>query len=185
MATEPVKITDLATGPAEVSGETLAAPTNPRTKTPEQALQRLMALCAKAEKSSGDAMRLMRGWGIAPPERERVLEKLVAQRFIDDARYASAFVREKTRLNGWGAYKIRAALAAKGVDRATIEQALGEIDPHTAQERLERQLRAKYAKFANLDLAPYELRGKLVRYGASLGYDYETVIDQVEKLVRE
>lgn len=63
-------------------------------KTPEQALAALMRLCARAEKSQEDARRLMRGWGLAERDAEGVLAKLVRDRFIDDARYAGAFVRE-------------------------------------------------------------------------------------------
>ena len=75
----------------------------PRTKTPEQALAALMRLCARAERSEEDARRLMTRWGVAPADRERVLERLRRDRFIDDARYAEAFVREKINLSGWGA----------------------------------------------------------------------------------
>ena len=74
-----------------------------RTKTAEQALVSLMNLCAKSEKCSADARRLMRGWGVSVADAERVLQRLVAERFIDDSRYAEAFVREKINLSGWGA----------------------------------------------------------------------------------
>lgn len=39
-----------------------------RTKTAEQALRSLMNLCARSEKCSGDALRLMRGWGVSDAE---------------------------------------------------------------------------------------------------------------------
>ena len=69
----------------------------PRTKTPEQALAALMRLCARAERSEEDARRLMTRWGVAPADRERVLERLRRDRFIDDARYAEAFGRTQDR----------------------------------------------------------------------------------------
>ena len=99
-----------------------------KVKTPEQALAALMRLCARAEKSQEDARRLMRGWGLAERDAEGVLAKLVRDRFIDDARYAGAFVREKLRLSGWGEYKIRTALQRKRIDRALIDAALAEAD---------------------------------------------------------
>ena len=89
----------------------------PRTKTPEQALAALMRLCARAERSEEDARRLMTRWGVAPADRERVLERLRRDRFIDDARYAEAFVREKINLSGWGARKIADALHRKRIAR--------------------------------------------------------------------
>ena len=147
--------------------------TERRTRTPDEALAALMRLCARAEKCEGDARRLMRGWGLGEREAAAVLERLVRDRFIDDRRYAGLFVREKQHLSGWGPYKIRQALQRKEIDRATIEEALAALDPAAQRPRLEEQLRRKAhtAKAAT----PFELRTKLIRYGLSLGYSYETV----------
>lgn len=165
------------------SGIDRAAPTprERRTKTPEEAYASLTRLCARAEKSSGDALRLMATWGVAEGERRRVLQRLIDQRFIDDARYASAFVHEKNRLSGWGAYKIRTALQRKGIAPALIDEALAAIDPETVAARLRTQLerKARVVKYNT----PYELRNKLLRYGLSLGYGYEAVRDAVAEAV--
>ena len=154
-----------------------------RDKTPDEALAALMRLCARAEKSEGDARRLMRGWGLAERDAEGVLAKLVRDRFIDDARYAGAFVREKLRLSGWGEYKIRTALQRKRIDRALIDAALAEADRSGMDERLRRQLerKARTAKYTT----QYELKTKLIRYGLSLGYDYETVVEAASGLVTD
>ena len=157
-------------------------PTIKKEKTPEQAMSSLMRLASRAEKSSGDARRLMRGWGIAPADAEKILARLTEQRFIDDERYAAAYTREKMRFSGWGVHKIRAALAAKGVAREVIDRATTGLDPEAMTDRLEKHLRRKrpLVKAAT----PYELRTKLVRYGLSLGYEYETVSDCVENLMK-
>ena len=128
-----------------------------RDKTPEQALAALMRLCARAEKSSGDALRLMRTWGVAEEARREVLRKLTAQGFIDDARYAGAFVRT--------------ALRAKGVADAAIDAALAETDdPEGRGARLRTRLERKLRTVRAAD--PYDLRNKLLRHALSLGYDY-------------
>lgn len=155
----------------------------PREKTPEQAIKTLEWLCSKAEKSSGDALRLMSRWGIAPDERQRILKRLTDDRFIDDRRYAAAFVREKMRFSGWGAHKIRQALAAKRIDRGIIAEAMSALDPEALQGRLAELLRRKMHS-VKAETA-FELKGKLMRYGLSQGYDYDTVIPVVERLVRE
>ena len=154
-----------------------------KVKTPEQALAALMRLCARAEKSQEDARRLMRGWGLAERDAEGVLAKLVRDCFIDDARYAEAFVREKLRLSGWGEYKIRTALQRKRIDRALIDAALAEADRPAMGERLRRQLerKARTAKYST----QYELKTKLIRYGLSLGYEYEAVLEAASAMVRE
>ncbi len=154
-----------------------------RTKTPDEALASLMRLCARAEKSEGDARRLMRGWGLAERDAQQVLDRLVRDRFIDDSRYAEAFVREKLRLSGWGEYKIRTALQRKGVGKELIDAALSQADRSGMGERLAQQLerKARTVKYAT----QYELKTKLIRYGLSLGYDYEAVMDAASAMVRE
>lgn len=154
-----------------------------RTKSPEQALRALMRLCARTEKSSGDARRLMRGWGVPTEEAEKVLQSLIEQRFIDDERYAAAFVREKCNLSGWGAYKIRAALSRKEIDRTIIERALSAIEPEQNRERLSEKLRRKERTIKAS--TTYEMRTKLMRYGASLGYEFELVAEAVNELLKD
>lgn len=153
-----------------------------RAKSPEQALAALMRLCARAEKSTGDARRLMRGWGLAKQDAEKVLDRLVRDRFIDDSRYADAFVREKLRLSGWGAYKIRTALQRKGIERSIIDGALSQADRTDMARRLEEMLvrKARTVKHET----PYDLKTKLIRYGLSLGYDYESVLDAAATLTK-
>ena len=136
-----------------------------RDKTPEQALAALMRLCARAEKSESDARRLMRGWGLA------------------DSRYAEAFVREKLRLSGWGAYKIRTALQRKGIRKELVDAALAQAGGTDMGQRLAQMLarKARTVKAAT----PYDLKTKLIRYGLSLGYEYEAVIETASAMVRE
>jgi regulatory protein len=158
------------------------APKIRKDKTPDEALSSLMRLCAKAERSSGDARRLMYRWGVPPADQQKILDSLIAQKFIDDGRYAVAYVREKVRLSGWGAYKIRAALSAKGIAREIIDRALAGLDGEVMDNRLEKSLARKAQQLKTT--TPYELRTKLIRYGLSLGYDYEKVSEAVEKLTR-
>ena len=163
--------------------EKQSAPREKRPKSAAQALQSLMRLCARAEKSSGDALRLMRGWGVPESEREGVLAKLIEQRFIDDRRYAEAYVREKSNLSGWGARKIAFQLHQKGIDKEIISTSLATLDSDAQLQQLTAKLERKIRtiKAAN----NYELRGKLLRYGMGLGYDYEMTRSAIDKITPE
>lgn len=125
----------------------------------------------------------MRTWGLGEQECQAVLAKLLRDRFIDDTRYAAAFVRDKLRLSGWGVYKIRTALQRKGIPRETIDSALRQADGADMTERLHTQLIRK-ARIIRSS-SPYELKAKLIRYGLSLGYAYEAVIEAAADLVKE
>lgn len=153
-----------------------------RTKTPEEALASLQALCARAERSSGDALRLMATWEVEPSKREEILQKLLRDKFIDDERYAEAFIREKTSLSAWGEYKIRTALRRKGIADSIINEKLGQLSSADNIERLTQRLerKARSVKYET----PYQLKTKLLRYALSLGFQMEDALASVERTMK-
>ena len=157
--------------------------TQVKTKSPEQALASLMRLCSRAEKSSGDARRLMARWGVAASEREGVLSKLIEMRFIDDSRFAAAYVRDRSRFGGWGTYKIRAGLKAKGVSEEVIKEALAQLTEDNSAEQLLRQVERKAPKVKAAN--DYELKTKLIRFALSRGFEYDTVLAVVEQFMKD
>ncbi len=156
----------------------------PKTKTAEQALQSLMRVCARSERSSGDALRLMKRWGVADDAARKVLSKLQAERFIDDARYAEAFVRDKLNLSGWGAYKIKTSLRTKGISKEIIDEVVTPMIAETDMaERLEDIMRRKMRtlKYSSA----YDAKNKLIRFAASRGYELDEAIECASKIVED
>ena len=152
-----------------------------KSKTAEQALQSLMRECARSERSSGDALRLMKRWGLSDEDAAKVLARLQAECFIDDSRYAEAFVRDKLNLSGWGAYKIKMALRTKGVSKEIIEEIVAPmLDEADMKERLEEIMvrRMRSLKYSS----PYDAKTKLIRFAASRGYDMEQAIECASKV---
>ena len=167
----------------EFDNEMTPTPRERKTKSAEEALQSLMRLCARGERSTGDAMRLMRTWGVPEGERQAVVDRLVAQRFIDNGRYAELYVREKSRLSGWGARKIAMQLRTKGVEKEVIVDALATIDRDEQSDRLAEKLRRKMR--TTKAQSDYEMRGKLLRYALGLGYDYDDATTALDKIMAE
>ena len=155
-----------------------------KDKTPQQALQSLMRMCARSEHSSGDALRLMKRWGVADDEARKVLARLLSERFIDDVRYAEAFVRDKLNLSGWGAYKIKMSLRAKGVSREVIEEVVVPmLEATDMTERLEEIMQRKMRTLKYT--SSYDAKSKLIRFAASRGYDMEQAVECASRVVGE
>ena len=142
-------------------------------------LNRLQAQCVRREYCIADvtakAVRALDGDKDAA---RVVVEALVADRFVDEARYAAAFAREKAALTGWGPVKIRYALAAKGIPRETVVQALEEIDDPAAGRKMEAVLRTKYRTLAG----DPQVRLKLLKFALGRGYEYEAVRELVDRI---
>ena len=148
---------------------------------PKKLLERYERQCARMESCSGDirrkALKALDGDAEAA---EKIVASLVADGFVDDRRYAGAFVREKSALQGWGEAKLKYMLAAKGISREIIADALTEIDAEKASAKLERLVQAK-ARTLEGDPA---FRLKLLKFGLSRGYDYDTVDAAVRTILQ-
>ena len=148
----------------------------------EKVLEHLQDLCVKRECCSQDirkkALAALDGDSAAA---DGVLASLTADRFVDDARYAAAFAREKSSLTGWGPAKIRYALMMKGIAKPDIAAALEDIDSEAASSKMEKVIRAK---FKVLREDPY-VKFKLIKFALARGYEYDAVSRVVEEILKE
>ena len=111
---------------------------------------------------------------------QEVVDVLVKEKYVDDLRYASAFARDKSAIQGWGEVKIRYMLSAKGVPRDVIDKALEEIDQDKAESRLEKLLQNKLKSLKD----DPQCRLKLLRFALGRGYSYDEVSKVVDSLMK-
>lgn len=78
--------------------------------TEQEAYLQLAALCAQAEHCQQEMHDKMRRWELDEIAQNRIIARLVKERYIDDERYARAFVKDKIRYNKWGRRKVQQAL---------------------------------------------------------------------------
>lgn len=140
---------------------------------------RLRGQCSRREYCTGDirqkALKALDGDAEAAA---KVVETLVKEKYVDDLRFASAFARDKSSIQGWGEVKIRYMLAAKGISRQNIDSALEEIDGARAASRLEKLMENKYRSLKD----DPQCRLKMLRFGLGRGYGYEEISGIVEQL---
>lgn len=150
-------------------------------KDQQKVSDRMKALCSRREYCLSDirkkVMTLLDG---DESGTQTVLDQLVEQKYVDDLRYASAFARDKSAIAGWGEVKIRYMLAAKGISRDIISEALAEIDEQKACGRLEKLISNKARSLTG----DPQIRMKLLRFGLGRGYSYDEVSSVVEQLLR-
>ena len=124
--------------------------------TEQEAYLQLAALCARAEHCQQEMRDKMRRWGLDEQVQERVVARLVKERFVDDERYARAFVKDKVHYNKWGRRKVQQGLWMKRIDE--------DIQRRVKQKR-------KSTKAAS----DYELNQKLVRFALGRGFTFDII----------
>lgn len=139
---------------------------------PEAAMIRLEELCARSEQCVSELRRKLAGWQIEPDDADAIIRSLKTRRYVDDARYAAAFVRDKYRFARWGRRKIHMALRQKRIAEDLIDEALGNIDEQEYAEILGHILKAKAR---TLDMDVYEDRMKLFRFALARGFEPDLI----------
>lgn len=143
---------------------------------------RLKMMCSRREYSVSDVMKKALSALHADKElASKVVGELVAEGYVDDFRYASAYARDKSSIAGWGSAKIRYMLAAKGVARDVIDRALGEVDESKADARMENLLRNKCRTLKN----DPQVKVKLLRFAVGRGYSYEESSRIINMLIED
>ena len=136
---------------------------------PEKALIRCEELCARAERCEYELREKMHTWRIGGRDIDAIINSLITRRFLDNSRYARAFVRDKYRFARWGRRKIAMALKQKRIDDDIIDEALEEINQDEYMSILRAILKAKAARMERP--LSYDDRMKLFRFAISRGFE--------------
>ena len=141
--------------------------------TEQEAYLQLAALCAQAEHCQQEMRDKMRRWELDETVQNRIIARLVKERYIDDERYTRAFVKDKIRYNKWGRRKVQQALWMKHIDTDIQQRVLDEIDEKEYLDVLRPLLKQKRKsiKAAN----DYELNQKLVRFALRRGFGFDII----------
>ena len=141
--------------------------------TEQEAYLQLAALCAQAEHCQQEMRDKMRRWELDETVQNRVIARLVKERYIDDERYARAFVKDKIRYNKWGRRKVQQALWQKHIDSDVQQRVLDEIDEKEYLDVLRPLLKQKRKSIKAA--SDYEQNQKLVRFALGRGFSFDII----------
>ena len=142
--------------------------------TVEEARLKAEAYCAMSEHCTDDVCRKLEQWGAPLAEFDSILEHLKKEKYVDDRRYAIAFVRDKYRFNQWGRIKIAQSLRLKQIGSEEIKLAMEEVDETEYLDILTSVIRRKLPAVKAVN--DYERKGKLVRFAVGRGYEVEKIL---------
>lgn len=144
-----------------------------KQKTEQEAYLTLASLCANAEHCQWEMLEKMRRWELSEDAQTRVMQRLINERYVDDERYARAFVKDKVRYNKWGRRKVEQALWAKHIEESIRQRVLDEVDDEEYL-RILRPLLKQKRKATKAD-SEYELNAKLIKFAMSKGFTMDII----------
>ncbi|MDR2466877.1 MAG: RecX family transcriptional regulator [Prevotellaceae bacterium] len=152
----------------------------------DDVLRSMQQLCSSREICISEAAAKMKKRNVADADAEKITAMLLQSGYIDEERYAKAFVNDKFAFDKWGAHKIRRALAVKGISETHIDKAIAE-DENLAEnsDAAVYRLLVKKAELIHLykNSNADGIYAKLVRFGLSRGFDCDTVAKHASAIV--
>jgi regulatory protein len=150
-----------------------------RQLTYEQALTRITSLCSASEYCIHDINEKLYRWGISNTDSERIIDYLLDEKYIDEARYAQAYTNDKLRFSHWGRIKIKSMLRMKHISDRDINNALDNISEEEYESILRDIIKGK-AKSEG-DAEDYASRAKIIRFALQRGFE----MGEITKFISE
>jgi regulatory protein len=151
--------------------------------TKEQALQKLKQYCAYQERSHAEVQQKLWDLGVKRAEHDEIISTLIEEDYLNEERFAKAFVGGKFRMKDWGRKKIYYALKEKKVSEYNIKKAMKEIDDEAYRKTLAELAEKKYI---SLKGEQYLVRKKkTMDYLMQKGYEPELVTSMINQLMEK
>jgi regulatory protein len=106
------------------------------------------------------------------------MEKLVTGRYVDDERFARAFVSDKIRYNKWGRHKVEQALWLKHIEKSIVSEVLDAVDDREYVDVLRPLLKQK--RRSTKAQSEYELTMKLIKFALGRGFTMDIIKQCIE-----
>lgn len=144
--------------------------------TLDELLHKAASYCSISEHCISEVEDKLNAWEVSSGDKQKIIDRLISEDFINEKRYCVYFVKDKFRFNKWGKIKISYALKQKGLDNDLITTALETIDEGEYDEMLASILKNRLAGLKYE--FEYEKQGKLFNFAQSRGFE-SNVINRV------
>ena len=149
---------------------------SPRSKPVGSPYEAAVQFLANRPRSVAEIRRHLRGKRYDDESVDGAIDKLRAQRYVDDLDFAKYWVEQRSRFRPKGDRALVSELTSKGVSRETIDAALGEMPAESEADRARRAIARQLRRWESLE-AP-ERKRKIHAFLAQRGFGYD-VIDEV------
>ena len=141
-----------------------------------QAREKIEHYCAYQERSQKEVRNKLYDLGLKnSADIENIISELIQTNFINEERFALAYVSGKFKMKQWGKIKIKQGLKFKGITDRLLKTALASIDGEKYIQTLSAFLQKKSDKLSEKD--SYKRRYKLSQYAMMRGFEPDLITE--------
>lgn len=149
--------------------------------TEKEIANKLYRYCAYQERAISDVNKQLDKYNLDEKLKRKIIEKLIAEGFLNEERYAQIYMLSKLRNNRWGRIKIIHGLKEKLIDPNIIHKVIDTIDEKEYVEIINSLIEKKEVLLQKEDL--FTKKNKLARYIIYKGFESSVVWDQINRII--
>ncbi|MEM6361626.1 MAG: regulatory protein RecX [Bacteroidota bacterium] len=136
--------------------------------------------CAYQERSQQEVRDKLYGYGLHKEDVEEVISLLITEGFINEERFAKAYVRGKFQLKKWGRNKIAEGLKQHKISAYCLKKGWQEIDEKEYRTILLSLINKKDASLKETN--EYIRKRKIAQFVIQRGFEPSLVWDELRKI---
>ena len=147
-----------------------------------EAKAKLEALCAYQERCQFELDQKLISWGFNEEDRNALIADLITNRFLNEERFAIAYVSGKFRIKRWGKLKIRMHLKQKRISEHSIKTAFAQIDPDEYWDAIRHLAERKLLDLKGSE-DKWQKKAKIIRFLQSRGFEMDLSQDAADQVL--
>ncbi len=140
----------------------------------DDALLKLQAYCSYQDRCHSEVRTKLISLNIYGDDLEKIIYELIADKYLDEERFARSYARGKFRIKNWGRYKIQQALKQKQVSAYCIKKAMTEIEEEDYITTLYNII-AKKTNMSSFEKISYKEKQKIIKWAMGKGYEFPLI----------
>jgi len=155
-----------------------------RTLTPEQAYVKIRHFCAFQERTHQEVKMKLHSYGVGWTDISEIASKLIEEGFLNEERFAMAFVGGKFRIKQWGRKKIEQELKKKQVSGYNIRLALRDaIDLEEYEKTMLKIIEKKWFSIKPETDSLFTKKAKTQAYLFQRGFEQDLIVKLINKFL--
>lgn len=153
-----------------------------KTYTVEEAKRKLESYCAYQERCHKEVKTKLKAMRMIPEAIDVIVVHLITHNFLNEERFAKAFVRGKFNIKKWGKNRLVRELKQREISNYSIDEALKEIDLDDYYQALDELTVKRIHQVKEKD--KYKKKKKVADYLLYRGWESHLIYEKLNEYIK-
>jgi regulatory protein len=147
--------------------------------TVDEAQKKLESYCAYQERCHKEVRNKLRDMRMIPEAVDNIMVHLIQHNFLNEERFAKAYVSGKFRIKKWGKNRLVRELKFRAISKYSIDSALKEIDLDDYYKTLDELVQKRIAQVNEKNI--YKKKKKVLDYLLYRGWESHLIYEKLNE----